>query len=72
MKKTVTIITILFLSIRMAAQEKAITMKRDTINIYQNGTWEKINKVKKITEIESTVEATVEIDEFSKAKKIRT
>jgi len=72
MKKTIIILTILLVLVKMSAQERAVTMKGDTINVYENGTWEKINKVKKITEIESNVKATVEIDEFSKAKKIRT
>jgi len=72
MKKTITIFTILLLSMKISAQEKAVTMKGDTITVYENGTWEKINKVKEITEVESTVKATVEIDEFSKSKKTRT
>ncbi len=72
MKKLFTIITILSISIQASAQIKAVTEKGDTINVYDNGTWEKLNKVKKIADIESTVEATVEVDEFDKSKKIRT
>lgn len=72
MKKTFTIIAMILLSTGISAQEKAVTMKGDTIIVYENGTWEKINKVKKVVDIETTVEATVEIDEFEKTKKIRT
>ncbi|QXP79040.1 MULTISPECIES: hypothetical protein [Winogradskyella] len=72
MKKTITIITMILLSMGISAQEKAVTMKGDTIIVYENGTWEKINKVEKVVDIESTVEATVEVDEFSKSKKTRT
>ncbi|MAO09730.1 MAG: hypothetical protein CMC07_02260 [Flavobacteriaceae bacterium] len=70
--KKITIIAMILVSMGISAQEKAVTMKGDTIIVYENGTWEKINKVKKVVDIEGTVEATVEIDEFSKSKKIRT
>ncbi len=72
MKKLFTIITILSLSTHISAQIKAVTEKGDTITVHENGTWEKLNQVKKIVDIESTVEATVEVDEFDKSKKIRT
>ena len=72
MKKLFTILSILSISIQTSAQIKAVTEKGDTINVYENGIWEKLNKVKKITDIESTVEATVEVDEFDKSKRILT
>ena len=72
MKKLFTIFTILAISVQVSAQIKAVTEKGDTINVYENGTWEKLNKIKKIADIESNVEATVEVDEFDKSKKIST
>lgn len=72
MKKLYTIITILSISVQISAQIKAITEKGDTINIYENRTWEKIIKDTKVNNIVSQVEATVEVDEFEKSKKIRT
>ena len=72
MKKIFTIVIILSISIQASAQIKAVTEKGDTINVFENGTWEKLNKIKEIADIESTVEATVEVDEFENSKKITT
>lgn len=72
MKKIFTIVIILSISIQASAQIKAVTEKGDTINVYENGTWEKLNKIKEIADIESTVEATVVVDEFENSKRITT
>jgi hypothetical protein len=72
MKKVLLIITSLFITYFSSAQIRAVTENGDTINVYENGTWEKIEKETKISTIETTVEATTEVDEFEKTKKIRT
>ena len=53
----------------LTAQTKAVTENGDTILVYDNGTWEKINEVKKVDEITTTVTAKVEVDEFENTKK---
>lgn len=70
--KKILILTILSISTQVFAQGIAVTQKGDTINVYENGTWEKINQVEKIVATKINVEATVEVDEFNNSKKIRT
>jgi len=72
MKKIFTVVMILSISIQASAQIKAVTEKGDTINVYENGTWESLNKIKEIADIESTVKATVKVDEFENSKRITT
>ena len=72
MKKTITTITIILFSLQVSAQIEAITEKGDTIQIYENGTWEKLNQVEQVEQIETSVTATTTVDEFDKSKKITT
>lgn len=72
MKNLITIVLALLLSGQISAQIIAVTEKGDTISVYENGTWEKLNKEKKSVEIETTVKATIEVDEFEKSKRIKT
>ncbi len=71
--KNLILVSIFFtLSISAFCQTRAITEKGDTIYVFENGTWENQKEVKKVSDIESTVKATVKVDEFSKSKKITT
>lgn len=72
MKKVLLVIISLFITYVASAQIKAVTENGDTINVYENKTWERINKATKISVIETTVKATVKVDEFKNSKTILT
>lgn len=72
MKKTILMGILLSCSIIISAQIKAVTENGDTINVYENGTWEMLINNVDIVEIESTVEANVTVDEFDNNKIIST
>lgn len=63
---------LLVLSFNLSAQMTAITEVGDTIKVYENGTWERLQKNVEIASIETSVETTVEVDEFDNTKKIFT
>jgi len=68
------LITFLFACfLNTIAQNKAITENGDTILIYKNGTWENICKqdIKK-EYLNSDIKTTVEVDEFSNKKIVKT
>ncbi|EDM43996.1 hypothetical protein SCB49_10412 [unidentified eubacterium SCB49] len=73
MKKILPIALMFFFASPVFSQVKAITVKGDTINVYENGTWENINSIKEPKmEVDSEVKATVKVDEFNNSKKILT
>ena len=66
-----TLIICLF-TLNTFSQTEAITIKGDTIIVFDNGTWKNKAVVKKTSLIESSVNATVTIDDFSNKKTITT
>jgi len=72
MKRITLLITASIFTLASIAQIRAVTEKGDTILVFENGTWKKLNETKTIKEIETTVKATVEVDAFDNTKKIRT
>ncbi|WP_066757900.1 hypothetical protein [Crocinitomix algicola] len=72
MKNLLLVSIFLSLTLNAVSQIQAITENGDTITVFENGTWEKTKYAKEITYINSTVKATVEVDEFEKTKKITT
>lgn len=71
--KILTLLTILNIFVlNVFGQVTAITEKGDTINVYENGTWEPLNQEVITNELIGSVKATVEVDEFNKSKKIKT
>lgn len=52
------------------AQITAVTSNGDTINVYDNGTWEPINRVQVVSPITARVNTTVKVDEFDNKKTV--
>jgi len=72
MKKEIFITLIIcLLTINGFSQIQAITEKGDTISVYDNGTWKNKPTIKKTKLIETTVNATVTFDDFSKKKSVK-
>lgn len=72
MKTIVTFFVLIFIVAQVHAQVKAVTENGDTILVYDNGTWEMNRKPHESVAIETTVKASVSVDEFSKHKRIET
>jgi hypothetical protein len=72
MRTLICIFLIIFFSQEISSQTLAITQKGDTIQINDNGTWERLRSKKTIPQILSNVKTTVKVDEFEKTKSIDT
>ena len=67
------LIFFLFSSINLFSQQLAVTIKGDTIEIYDNKTWQKYNSESyKVEEIKTSVKATVKVDEFTNKRSVST
>ncbi|WP_088339623.1 hypothetical protein [Robiginitalea sediminis] len=63
----------LFLNQIVLSQRLAVTIDGDTLEIFENGTWKNLNSsASVIVPIETTVMATVEVDDFSGKKSAST
>tara|TARA_B100001146_G_scaffold223236_1_gene237422 strand:- start:89 stop:742 length:654 start_codon:yes stop_codon:yes gene_type:complete len=71
-KITFLLFLIILFTIKGYAQINAVTEQGDTIVVYDNGTWKNKKTIINTQLLESNVEATVEIDDFSNKKSIRT
>jgi len=71
-RQTFTTLIICFFTLNAFSQIEAITEKGDTISVYDNGTWKNTTIVKKTFLIESSVNATVDIDDFTNKKSVKT
>lgn len=63
----------MLLSVNIYSQELAVTIKGDTLEIFENGTWKKYNpKKSEVSKIESSVKVIEKVDEFTNEKLIST
>ena len=69
--RILTTLIICLFTLNTFSQTEAITIKGDTIIVFDNGTWKNKAVVKKTSLIESSVNATVTIDDFSNKKQLQ-